>query len=463
VPGLARKLPHYGKYSYLAFAGDEPTNMAKGQWPAVHSPLTAVIPLEDGKLPQTIKKELPKRAALAQLAPLFSAERMMKHIKYLASDELQGRGLGSTGIEKAARYIVQQFKAAGLQPGADNGGYLQSWQEVVDAAGRKGTVNNIIGVIPGTNSKYAGQAVVVSAHYDHLGLGWPDVRQGNEGKIHHGADDNASGIAVLLELAKNMGKTLKPERSIVFVAFTAEESGLKGSHYFVKQYKRFPAKKIIAALNLDTVGRLNGKKLLILNSSSAKEWPFIFMGIGYVTGVQSEMVTQQLDASDQVSFVKAGIPAVQIFSGAHRDYHRPTDTWDKIDAAGLVKVAAFTREVILYLAEREETLTFLGKTGGSTAKHPAAAKGSRRVSAGTMPDFAYQGKGVRIQNITPDSPAQKAGLKAGDVIVKLDDTDVNDLRDYSNALKKHRPGDVALFTFEREGKQKEVKVKLAER
>jgi len=463
LPGLSRKLPHYGKYSYLAFAGEEPTNMAKGQWPAVHSPLTATIPLADGSLPQKIKKELPKRPALAQLAPLFSAERMMAHIKYLSGDELQGRGLGSTGIEKAARYIAQQFKAAGLQPGADDGSYFQSWQEVVDAAGHKGTVKNIIGVIPGTNPKYSGQAVVISAHYDHLGLGWPDVRKGNEGKIHHGADDNASGIAVLLELAKNMAKTLKPERSIVFVAFTAEESGLKGSQYFVKHYKRFPAKKIIADLNLDTVGRLNDKKLLILNSSSAKEWPFIFMGIGYVTGVQSEMVTQQLDASDQVSFVKAGIPAVQIFSGAHRDYHRPTDTWDKIDPAGLVKVAAFTREAVLYLAERETPLTFLGKKGSPAAKHPAAAKGGRRVSTGTMPDFAYQGKGVRIQNIAPDSPAQKAGLKAGDVIVKLGDAEVNDLRDYSNALKKHKPGDTVLFTFERNGKRGQVRVKLAER
>ena len=462
VAGLARKLPHYGKYSYLAFTGDEPTNIAKGQWPAVHSPLRKIIPLANGTMPSAFKQNLPKRPALAQLAPLFSARRMMQDIKYLSSDELQGRGLRSAGIEKAAAYIAQQFKKAGLQPGADDGSYFQSWQEIINAKGDKGTVKNVIGILPGTNPTFAGQAVVLSAHYDHLGLGWPDVHKGDEGKIHHGADDNASGVAVLLELARVLGPSFKPERTIIFVAFTAEESGLKGSEYFIRHYKRFPANKIMADINLDTVGRLNDKKVLILNGSSAKEWPFLFMGVGYVTGVQAEMVSQQLDGSDQVSFVRHGIPAVQIFSGAHRDYHRPTDTWDKIDANGLVKIATLTKEAMAYLAERKEPLTFTGKTG--TRPAPAiGAKGQRKVSTGTMPDFSYNGQGVKIQSVRPGSPAQKAGLRAGDVITEFGGKPVRSLRDYSVLLKAHNPGDVVKVKFERNGKTHEAEMKLKAR
>lgn len=463
VNGLARKLPHYGKYSYLVFTGSEPTNIAKGQWPAVHSPLDAVIPLADGHLPEGFKTQLPKRPALAQLAPLFSAERMLNDIKYLSSDALQGRGLGTEGIEKAAQYIVHQFQKAGLQPGADDGSYFQVWPEVVNAKGEKKPVKNIIGIIPGTNPKLKDEAVVVSAHYDHLGLGWPDVHKGDEGKIHHGADDNASGISVLLELARVLGHSFKPERTVIFVAFTAEEAGLKGSQYFVKHYKRFPPKKIMADLNLDTVGRLNNQKVLILNSSSAREWPFIFMGIGYTSGVQSEMVTQQLDASDQVSFIKAGVPAVQIFSGAHRDYHRPTDTWDKIDPEGLVKIATLTKEALTYLAsERKEPLTFLGEKGAAKAQHPRS-RGQRRVSTGILPNFVFQGQGVQIKNVAPNSPAQKAGLKAGDVIMQVDGKPVKTLKDYSDILKAHNPGDTISVQFERKGEQKTTKVVLQER
>ncbi len=462
VKGLARKLPHYGKYSYLVFTGNEPTNVAKGQWPVVNSPLTTVIPLPDGQMPRHYKRELPKRPPLARLAPLFSAKRMLKDIKYLSSDALQGRGLGSKGIAQAALYIANQFSKAGLKPGADDGTFFQKWQDVVDASGKKGEVKNVIALLPGTNPKFAHQAVVVSAHYDHLGLGWPDVHKGDEGKIHHGADDNASGIAVMLELARVLAQSSPPQRTIIFVAFTGEENGLRGSQYFVRHYKRFPIKNILADLNLDTVGRLHDQKVLILNSSSAREWPFIFMGSSYVTGVESEMVTQQLDASDQVSFIKAGVPAVQIFSGAHRDYHRPTDTWDKIDAQGLVKIASLTKEVLMYLAnDRKEPLTFKGQTAASPARQ--AAKGQRRVSTGILPDFAFQGAGVKIKNVSPNSPAQKAGLKAGDVLVQVDGQPVKSLRDYSDILKHHRPGDTITVLFTRNGQRQKAKIVLEAR
>jgi hypothetical protein len=447
VAGLARKLPHYGKYSYLVFEGNEPTNTGKGEWPAANSPLSAAVSAS----PAQAAPVLPRRKALATLDPVFSTERMMKTVDYLASDDLAGRGLGTPGIDKAAAYIADRFKNAGLLPGADDSTFFQTWDEVVDAKGTKAPVKNIIGIIPGTNPALAGQAVVVSAHYDHLGTGWPGVTDENKGKIHHGADDNASGVAVMLELAELMGRSLKPQRPVVFVAFTAEESGLLGSKYFVKNTKRFPAAKAIGDLNIDAVGRLGTNKLYVLSGTSAREWKFIFMGASYVTGVETDVVTQDLDASDQRSFIAAGIPGVQFFGGAHSDYHKPTDIASKIDGPGLGKVAAIVREGLLYLADRAEPLTFQGQAVAEQKK--PASTGERKVSTGSMPDFAFSGTGVRLDDVQPESPAAKCGLQKGDVIIKIGEAKVANLREYSDALKTYQPGMKADIVYVREGKE----------
>jgi len=470
VVGLGRKLPHYGKYSYLAFEGSEPTNIAKGQWPAVNSPLASVITQVDGTTPTQYSTELPKREALARLEPVFSADRMMEHIKYLASEELEGRGVGTEGLKKSADFLKSQFEKSGLQPGGDNNTYYQEFT-ITGKDGNPVVVKNVIGILPGSKKEWKEESVIISAHYDHLGLGWPDARKDNEGKIHYGADDNASGVAVLLELAQTLGKTFKPERTVIFIAFSAEENGLLGSKYYVKNAGKYPIKKIMGVLNMDTVGRLGNKKLLILNSNTAREWRFIFMGASYVTGVETEIVTQDLDASDQVSFINEGIPGVQFFSGAHRDYHRPTDTVDKIDAPGLVKVAALVREGLLYLAERDEPMNFTGPvkeekqkvSGHPSPPHGGKPQSGRKVSTGTMPDFAFAGEGVRIAGLAPNSPAANAGLKNGDVIIQLGEHKVKNLREYSNALKSFKPGDIVDLIYLRSGEEKSTRITLSER
>jgi membrane-associated protease RseP (regulator of RpoE activity) len=266
----------------------------------------------------------------------------------------------------------------------------------------------------------------------------------------------------MIELAKLIGKSEKPKRTIVFVAFTGEEAGLVGSKHFVESYTEFPADKVIANINLDTVGRLFGKKILVLNGESAKEWKFIFMGVEYVTGIPISLVTQPLDASDQMAFIQAGIPAIQLFSGPEEDYHKPTDTYDKIDADGMVKVAAVTKEVIEYLAEREEPLEFTGvKEESGTEKKEQTEKKERKVRAGTMPDFEYTGEGVKIGAVIPGSPAEKGGLQKGDIIVKLDDMQIKNLADYSNALKSFKPGDSVEMTYLREGKENKTRIELS--
>ena len=460
VPGLARKLPHYGKYSYLVFEGNEPANIGKGEWGSVNSPLSAKVVTKGEKSNNEVFADLPKRKALAMLAPVFSSERMLKTVNYLASDELAGRAPGSAGINKAIDYIVEKFKNAGLQPGADDGSYFQTWDEVIDASGNKAPVKNIIGIIPGTNPNLKDESVVICAHYDHLGLGWPGANKGNEGKIHPGADDNASGVSVLLELAELHGKSLKPQRTVIFIAFASEESGLRGSKYYVQNMKRFPAKKVIGVLNFDTVGKLGNGKLLVLGASTAREWRFIFMGASYVTGVETEMVTQELDASDQRSFLEVGVPGVQFFSGANADYHKPTDTPDKIDGAGLIKVAAIAQEGLLYLADRIEPLNFQGQAISETKKPQTAPAGERRVSTGSVPDFTFSGEGVKIADLSPDSPAAKGGLQKGDVIIKLGQLKVTNLREYSEALKSFQPGNVVDVLYLRDGKELNTKIEL---
>lgn len=461
IPGLARKLPHYGKYSYLAFEGDEPSNIAKGQWTAVHSPMSVVIPGEDGTIADGTLVGLPPRDALATLGAVFSEDNLRRHVDFLASKELEGRGLGSVGLDKAANYIAEQFKKAGLLPGGEDGSYFQSWRETAGEENKEVTAKNVIGILPGNKKEWQDQSVIVCAHYDHLGRGWPDAHQGNQGKIHFGADDNASGVAVMLELAHLLGKSLEPDRTIIFVAFTAEESGLRGSKHYVKNIQSHPVEKVIGVLNLDTVGRLQSNKIMVIGSSSAREWKFIFMGSGYVTGIESEMITQDLDASDQVSFIDAGVPAVQFFSGARHDYHRPTDTADKIDAAGMVKVATFVKEAIVYLSEREEPLTFQGKE--QKALSAARKPGRRKVSTGTMPDFAYSGEGVRVAAVSPDSPAAKVGLQEGDIIIQLGEHQVDNLREYSEALKTYSPGDRVKLVYLRHDKRIAAEIELTAR
>lgn len=469
LPGLGRKLPHYGKYGYLAFEGGEPVNILKGQWPAVGSPLSRIIPEPAGETRPVPACSLPARTALAVLPPPFSAETMFRDIQELASPAMEGRGFGTPGLDRAADYIAGAMRTAGLKPAGDQGSYFQPFTVTGGPENRETVLKNVLGLLPGTNPGWAGQCIVVCAHYDHLGTGWPDVHAGDAGRLHPGADDNASGVAILLELARVLSREAPPARSILFAAFTGEEAGRLGSKHFLEAPGGFPASGIRAALNLDTAGRLGKGKVLILSGASAREWVHIFMGASYVTGVPSELTGQELAASDQASFVERGIPAVQLFTGPHLDYHRPSDTPDQIDTAGLVKVAALAREAIAYLAERPEPLTVAVTTAaGQASSAPGAAPSppgvaSRRASLGTMPDFNFPGPGVKVAAVTPGSPAAAAGILPGDVIVAAGGRDIADLAGYAAVLRAFSPGDKLTVVFVRDGFRHTAEVVLAAR
>jgi len=462
LPGLARKLPHYGKYSFLEFTGDEPTNSAKGQWQATASPLVWTAsggPTERGDLSQP--------EPLAALAPTFDPLTLRAHVETLSAPEFQGRGVGTEGIVLAEQYISSAFAEAGLEPGAADGSFVQQWAELGGPDGAPVRLANVIGIIPGTNPDLASQSVVISAHYDHLGHGWPDVRSGQEGKLHPGADDNASGVAVLIELARDLARSHRPARTMVFVAFSGEEWGLKGSQHYVKTMQRWPARDVFAMVNMDTVGRLDGKPITVFGSGTATEWVHIARGIGFVTGIKSTCIADDPGGSDQVSFHAQGIPAVQIFGSAHGDYHRPSDTLDKIDANGLVRVASFMKEMTLYLSDRPDPMTssFASEkpVGAAPKKAPAPSRSSRRVSLGTVPDFEFQGAGVRVSSVVPASAADQAGVAAGDVLLAIDEDQISDLRSYSQLLKSHAPGDVVKLRIQRAGSEIHLEATLRAR
>ncbi|MDR4506528.1 MAG: M20/M25/M40 family metallo-hydrolase [Candidatus Scalindua sp.] len=466
MPGLGRKLPHYNRYSYLGFTGDEPANVFKGQWPVVNSPMSIAVLQSDGTEVKSTAAMLAPRAALAQLPPVFSEMRMLKDIKYLASDELEGRGLGTPGIDKASDYIAKQFSDAGLLPcGDDVDDYFQTWIEQVNMPEQVAlTIKNVIGIIPGKNPQWEGESVVIGAHYDSHGRGWPDVLKGNEGKIHPGADDNGSGISVLLEFARLVGKKWQPERTIVFVAFSAEEAGKLGSLHYIGHAKKYPVSKAMAMINIDTVGQLGKDALTIFGSYSAREWVHIFRGAGYVTGVEIKQSTIDTGNGDEKSFLDAGVPAVHLFSGARDNYHRPTDTVDRIDTAGLVKTAAILKEVVEYLAARPEPLTStLTAAKESTNQKKKQQHTSRRIILGSVPDFTYTGKGVRLEGVTPDTPAVQAGLQKGDIIVRIEDTAIEDLQTYSDVLKSLQAGNEITIVFMRDDREYSVAAKVVAR
>ena len=446
IPGLGRKLPHYTRYSYLAFRGDEPENVAKGMWQPLSSPM--VRNLTDGEMPELT---LPPRAPLAELPPAYDAGALGRRVAELADPSLEGRGLGSEGLARATAKVETWLGESDLEPAGDEG-FRQSWRWTGGEPEREMELVNLVARVPGADPALADSPVLVLAHIDHLGRGWPDVRSGNEGMVHPGADDNASGVAVLLELARTMAAEPPRPRPVLFAVVTGEEAGLLGSRHLLES---MPSEsRPFACVNLDTVGRLADGKLYVLNADTAREWRFIFMGVGYTTGAPVAVVSEPLDASDQVACIDHGVPAIQLFTGPTPDYHRPSDTADTIDAEGMVVVTEAAHEAVGYLAERREELTVtISPTVEGVPKAAAAAGGERRASLGTMPDFSFEGAGVRVQQVMPGSGAEKAGIAAGDVIVALDGEAVMDLRSFSGLLKARAPGDTVEVKLVRDGEE----------
>jgi membrane-associated protease RseP (regulator of RpoE activity) len=272
--------------------------------------------------------------------------------------------------------------------------------------------------------------------------------------IHPGADDNASGSALLLEVARRFSALPRgPLRNVVFIAFGAEELGLVGSHHWVAN-PPVPISSVVAMVNADMVGRLRNNRLLVDGTGTAAAWPELTKAAATGLGLDITFGTEGFGASDHTSFTAARVPTTFLFTGVHEDYHRPSDTADKINAEGEQRVATLAGRMALAAAEAPARFAFL-----EAPADPNRGQGRGfRVSLGTVPDYAYQGKGVHLAGVRPDAPASRAGMLAGDTIVKIGAHEITNMHDYMFALSELEPGREVAIEVDRAGQRIPLKI-----
>jgi hypothetical protein len=331
-------------------------------------------------------------------------------------------------------------------------------------------VENVAAILPGKGA-HADEYIVIGAHYDHLGHGGPGSLALWSHGIHHGADDNASGTTAMMELADRFAHAGPQSRTLVFIAFTAEEEGLLGSQHFVS-HSPIVLEKVAAMLNLDMVGRVSDEKLLIGGKGTAPNFAQLIAdadaGLPLKLG---EFGKGGIGPSDHTSFALKKIPVLFFFSGLHLDYHRPTDTADKINYDGMDQVVDLGERVVKALATmpRQKYNGSFDASGLAQMAGPATGPSNpsgARASMGAIPDYA-QGEdakgGMRIGGIMPGSPAEKAGLRQGDLVTRFNADKIENMMDYTNALAGARPGQTARLSVVRDGKKMELEATLSTR
>jgi hypothetical protein len=381
---------------------------------------------------------------------------------YLSRDRVQ-QALGtSLNLRTAAAEIDRDF--------APKSRLLD--EHIVEAADRaikvRRPVRNVIGMLKGSDPTVNAEAVIVGAHYDHLGRSARfSMSQNSTGQIHYGADDNASGTAAVLEMAKvAVEGRAEFRRSLIFMTFAGEEHGLLGSSYYVN-HPAVPLDQTIAMINLDMVGRASGRILVdgIVNSPSIEH---DLKAIESQSGIRLKSLRggPGAGASDDAAFLLRKIPAINFFSGFHADYHRPSDTWDKIDAAGGAAVADLALALAKQLANRAERPEFVETVAPD---HSSSTTGSPGPVAGygpyfgSVPDFAEEGQGVKFADVRAGSPAAKAGFRQGDVMIEFGGAPIKSLYDFTFALREKKPGDKVEVTVLRDGKRVTATVELTTR
>lgn len=303
-------------------------------------------------------------------------------------------------------------------------------------------VKNVIGVLEG-EGPLADETIVIGAHYDHVGMGGAGSLAPWTRAVHNGADDNASGTCTMIEIARRFGSMgKKPNRRIVFIAFTAEESGLIGSIHYCKE-PRFPLENTIAMLNLDMVGRVNNDALIVYGTGTAKEFDAMVDELNQEAKFKITKKPEGTGPSDHDSFYKKKIPVFHYFSNFHPDYHRPSDDVPLINIEGMRRIADYVMATALKIDANPTKPTFIAPTPAPVRPRPAAAasSGGGRPYVGAAPDYAAEDGGVLVGGVTVGSPADKAGIKKGDLIVRFADIRINNVQDYSDAITAKKPGD----------------------
>ncbi len=330
----------------------------------------------------------------------------------------------------------------------------------VDIESTHATVNNVLAYLPGKTSEY----VIIGAHYDHLGRGTFDSLAPSQiGQIHPGADDNASGTAGLLEVARILAPLKgQLERGVLFASFAGEELGLLGSAAWVQNPTK-PLDDAVAMLNMDMIGRIKDNKVYIGGVGTGSTFEKILEQAHGNSPLKFEISQSGYTSSDHTSFVTKRIPVLFFFSGLHSDYHKPSDTWDKIvpgTAADLLNVVA---RVAVQLASDPGRPVFQTVMENNPHSGSTGGGGGYGPYFGSIPDFGQTENGVKFSDVKPGSPAAKAGLKAGDVLIQFGDKPIKNLYDFTDALRRSKIGDVVPVKVLRDGKELKVDVKLEQR
>ncbi len=376
-------------------------------------------------------------------------------ISFLASDKLKGRGTSSPEELLAAEYIAQKFKKTGLT--SFNNSYLKSFtykkntnpHDTSTADVKEKKANNVVGFL----DNKAPYTIVIGAHYDHLGLGHDhnSLDANPDGKIHNGADDNASGTAGVIALAEHFSKNkIKEPFNFLFICFSGEELGLLGSKKYCEN-SDIELSKINYMINMDMIGRLNDstKKLLVYGVGTSPVWVPLIDSLKTDFSIKKD--SSGIGPSDQTSFYLKDIPVLHFFTGQHSDYHKPGDDIEKINYKG-------EADVLNYIAKLIEKTFNYNKLAFTKTRTPDNGKGSFKVTMGVMPDYAFEGEGMRIDGVTDGKPANKAGILKGDVVKKIGTVDVKNVQDYMKGLSEFKKGDTAPVEILRNGELKKFNV-----
>lgn len=325
-----------------------------------------------------------------------------------------------------------------------------------------GSGHNVAALLPGTDAALRDEVVLVGAHLDHLGWGGSGSLAPEARAVHNGADDNASGVAAMLEIARRLARQ-PPARSVLFLGFGGEERGLLGSAHYTAS-PALPLENAVAMLNLDMVGRLNHDALSVLGVGTAREWREVVQRANarLAKPLQLTLGEDGFGPSDHSSFYGRNVPVLHFFTNPHEDYHRPSDDWEKINREGLARVIELASAVAREAAGGPRLTLVQGAGNPHGGAAMPAARGSGAY-LGAMPDYAEGKDGVRITGVRAGSPAEAAGLQVGDVLVAFDGKPIADVYAYTYALRDHNPGDVVSIEVLRAGRRLTLRATLGER
>ena len=429
-----------------------------------------------------ISRQAARRALEAAATPLLKFEELEKAVAAPRAAAQNSGASASNETEPARRNFSAPLKNIAFSLNT----------EIVR---REAPAVNVIGLLEGSDPKLKGEFIVIGAHYDHLGRGGQGSLAAREGEVHHGADDNASGVAGLLELARTFAQERKSiRRSILFIAFSGEEEGLLGSNYYVRN-STVPLTQIVAMINLDMIGRMREDRLHVGGVGTSTEWRNWIAkandelnmkvtatgtaspsshgathssGVAIVTAANGQTIasvsprprfalTMSEDGfgpSDHASFYARQTPVLFFWTGTHEDYHKPTDTADRINYEGEQRIISFVRDIIRSVDMNETRPTYTLVKSDATARRATGF----RVYLGTIPNYADGGNGLKLDGVREDSPAEKAGMKAGDVLVSLAGRDVRNVYDYTYALGEMKAGEEYEAEVMRAGERLTLKI-----